>query len=84
MNINPEFMWELFDKNPVQCNLRKGDIVYLPPTRSSCYGINSLASRGSLLRNSLPNNVKQSHNLEEFKLKLRDLGNIHSTCVVRR
>ena len=84
MNINPEFMWELFDKNPVQCNLRKGDIVYLPPTRSSCYGINSLASRGSLLRNSLPNNVKQSHNLEEFKLKLNNLGNIHCTCVVCR
>ena len=68
IKVNPEFTWELFDKNPVQYNLRKGDIVYLPPTRSSCYGINSLASHGSLLRNSLPNNVKQSHNLEEFKL----------------
>ena len=83
MNINPQFMWEFFNKNPVQYNLRKGDI-YLPPSRSSCYGINSLAFRGSLLRNSLPNNVKQSHNLEEFKLKLNNLGNIHCTCVVCR
>ena len=49
MNINPEFMWEFFNKNPLQYNLRKGDIVYLPPARSSCYGINSLAFRGSLL-----------------------------------
>ena len=84
MNINPEFMWEFFNQNPVQYNLRKGDIVYLPPARSSCHGINSLVFRGSLLCNSLPSNVKQSHNLEEFKLKLRNLGNIHCTCVVCR
>ena len=83
MNINPEFMWEFFNKNPVEYNLREGDIVYLPPARFSCYGINTLAFRGSLLWNSLPSNVKQSHNLKEFKLKLRNLGNIHRTCVCR-
>ena len=81
MNINPEFMWEFFNKNPVQFNLQKGDIVYLPPARSSCYGINSPAFRGSLPWNSLSRNVKQSHNLEKFKLKLRNLGNTHCTCV---
>ena len=75
-------MWEFFNKNPVQYNLRKEDIVYLPPARSSCYGINSLAFRGSLLWKSLPSNVKQSHNLEEFKLKLKNLQKIHCTCVV--
>ena len=84
MNINPEFMWEIFNKNPVQYNLRKGDIVYLAPTRSFCYGINSLAFRRSLLWNSLSRNVKLSHNLEEFKLKLRNLGNIHYTCLACR
>ena len=77
-------MWEFFNKNPVQYNLRKGDIVYLPPARSSCYGINSLAFRGSLLWISLPSNIKQSHNSEEFKLKLWNLGNIHCTCAVCR
>ena len=84
MNINPEFMWEFFNKNPLQYNLRKGDIVYLLPARSSCNGISSLAFRGSLLWNSLPCNVKQSHNLEEFKLKLMNLGNIYGTCVACR
>ena len=75
-------MWEFFNKNLVQYNLRKGDIVYLSPARSSCYGINSLAFRGSLLWNSFPSNVKQSHNLEEFTLKLKNFGNIHCTFVV--
>ena len=84
MVINPEFMWEFFNKYQVQYNLRKGDIVHLPPARSSFYDINSLAFRESLLWNSLPGNVKQSHNLEEFKLKLRNLGNINCTCVVCR
>ena len=84
MNINPEFMWEFSNTNPVQYNLRKGDIVNLPPVRSSCYGINSQALRGRLLWNSLPSYVKQSHNLEEFKLKLRNWGNIHCTCVACR
>ena len=72
----------IFQKNPVQYNLRKGDIVYLPPARSSCYGIDSLAFLGSLLWNSLPSNVKQSHNLEKFNLKLMNLGNIYCTGVV--
>ena len=84
MNINPEFMWEFFNQYLFQYNLRKRDTVYVPPARSSCYGINSPAFRGSLLWNSLASNVKQSHNLEEFKLKLRNLGNIHCTCVVCR
>ena len=84
MNMNPEFMWKFFSKNPVQYNLQKGDVVYLPSARPSCYGINYLAFWGSLLWNSLPSNVKQSYNLEEFKLKLMDLGNIHCACVVCR
>ena len=48
MNIFPEFMWEFFSKNQVQYNLRKEDIVYLPPVRSSCYRIKSLAFHGNL------------------------------------
>ena len=48
MNIFPEFMWEFFSKNQVQYNLRKEDIVYLSPVRSSCYRINSLAFHGNL------------------------------------
>ena len=32
----------------------------------------------------LRSNIKQSHNLEEFKLQLKNLGNIHFACVVCR
>ena len=84
MIINPKFVSEFFNKNPVQYNLQKRDKVYLPPARSSCYGINSLTFCGSLLWNILPSNVEQSRHLQEFKLKLKDLGKIHCTCVACR
>ena len=73
-------MWEFVRKHPFECSL--GDIVYLPPVRSSCYGVNTLAFRGSLLWNNLQSDIKQSTNLEEFKLKLSNLGNFHCTYVV--
>ena len=43
MNINPEFMRESFNKNPVQYNFQKGDIIYLPPASFLFYRINSEA-----------------------------------------
>ena len=55
----------------------------LPPARPS-YVINSQALCASLLWKGLSSNVKQSHNVEEFKLKSRNLGHIHCTCVVCR
>ena len=67
MCINPEFRLEIFNQNSVQYNLQKGDVVYLPSARFSCYGINSLAFHESLLWNSLLSN--ESHTLKEFKAK---------------
>ena len=61
-------MWEFFSNYLVQCNLQKGDIAYLPPDRSSRYGVNSLVLRGTLLWENLLSDVKQSNNLEKFKL----------------
>ena len=45
MNINPECMQESFNENPVQYNLRKLDIIYLPPASFSFYRTNSVALR---------------------------------------
>ena len=64
VNMNFEFVWKFFSKNPVPHNLRKGYLVYLPPDRSSSRGTNFLAFRGSLIWNSLPSNRKRSYNLE--------------------
>ena len=82
--FNPGFMWNFFKKNEVPYNLRRGDLLYLPPARSTRYGINSLAFRGSLLWNNLPSHVKASQTVKEFKIKIKNLRYIHCTCTVCR
>ena len=63
-------------------NLRDGSKLVLPKTKSFTVGINSLQFRGSLLWNNLTVSLKKCQSSNEFKLELRNLGNIHYTCLV--
>ena len=83
-HLNPEFMWSYFSEKPLPCNLRNGNSLQSRHVESYRFGINSLRFRGSRLRNNLPFSVKNSGTLTEFKNKLKALGNIHCTCIVRR
>ena len=58
-NLNPEFMWPFSKNKSIPYNLSNENICILPPARSSCYGINSVKCRGSLLWNNLPISVKE-------------------------
>ena len=51
---SPKFLWDMFEIKPSSYDLRSGNRLYLPPTRTQTFGLNSLAFRGSLLWNSLP------------------------------
>ena len=82
--LNPGFMWNFFERNHTPCNLRRGDLLLLPPAKSIRYGVNSLAFRGSLLWNNLPPQVKESLTLEEFENRIKNLISIHCTCTVCR
>ena len=66
-----QFIWE----KPY--NLRRQSDFYsllpLPPTKSSRYGVNSLAFRESLLWSNL---------LEEFKNRIKNLRSVHCTCTI--
>ena len=61
-------------------NLRDGSKLVLLKTKSSPFGINSLRFR----RSNLPVSVKNCQSLNVFKLELKNLGNIHCTCLVCR
>ena len=54
-------------------NLRRGDLLLLPPAKSIRYGVNSLAFRGSMLWNNPPPQVKESQTLEEFQNRIKNL-----------
>ena len=82
MHLNPQFMWSSFEEKPISFNLRDGSKLVLPKTKSSRFGIDSLRFRGSLLQNNLHASVKNCQSLNEFKLELKNLGNIHCTYLV--
>ena len=82
--LNPGFMWNFFERNHIPYNLRRGDLLLLPPAKSIRYGVNSLAFRRSLLWNNLSPQVKESQTFEEFKNRVKNLRSIHCTCTVCR
>ena len=84
MNLNPQFMWSYFEEKPMTYNLKDSSKLALPKTKSTRFGINSLQFRGSLSWNDLAVSLKSCQSLNEFKLELKNLGNIHCTCLVCR
>ena len=81
-HLNPEYMWELFVKKDVQYNLRTKELCKLPSVSSQRYGLNSLSFRGSLLWNTIDDEIKLSPSLEVFKKKVRSWSGISCTCFI--
>ena len=75
-------MWNFFNEKQLSYNLRNGSKLVLPRAQSSRFGINSLCFIGNMLWNNLPLTVKNSENINEFKKKLKNFGNIHCSCIV--
>ena len=73
--LNPGFMWNFFERNHTPYNLRRGDLLLLPPAKSF---------RGSLFWNNLPPQVKESQTLQEFKNRIKNLRSIRCTYTVCR
>ena len=81
-HLNPEYMWEFFVKKDVQYNLRTKELCKLPSVSSQRYGLNSLSFRGSLLWNTIDDEIKLSPSLEVFKKKVRSWNGISCTCFI--
>ena len=62
-------MWCFFEDLEIPYNLRCGNVVKLPGTNTTTYGINSLNFRGAVLWHI--KNIKLSETLPEFKRKLK-------------
>ena len=59
-------MWEIFVKKDVQYNLRTKELCKLHLVSSQRYGLNSLSFRGSLLWNTIDDEIELSPSLEKF------------------
>ena len=71
--LNPGFMWNFFERDYIPYNLRRGDLLILPPAKSTRYDVNFLAFRMSLLWDNLPPQVNESQTLEELKNRIKNL-----------
>ncbi len=79
-HLNSEYMLDFFVKKEVPYDLRIKELCHLPSTRSRRYGTSSLSFRGSLLWNSLSDELKLSNSLAIFKREIRSWDGNSCTC----
>ena len=82
INANPAFMWPYFEFKDSHYNLRKGPSLVLPKAQTTYFGTNTSHFRGSLLWNNLPNIIKNSTSVLDFKKNIAKLGNIACGCLI--
>ena len=70
-HLNSEYMWEFFVKKDVQYNFRTKEVCKLPSVSSERNGLNFLSFRGSLLWNTIDDEIKLSPSLDKFKKEIR-------------
>ena len=83
-DVNPDFTRNYFSVKEIPYSLRNGSVLIIPSTRSTYYGTNSIHFRACLLWNKLPNTLKESQSLPEFKDKIKAIGKIDCSCTICR
>ena len=65
-NLNPSYIWEFYEKKVVKYDFRTKNLC-----RTTQFGIESLSFRGSLLWNSLCDQIKARPNVAAFKRAMK-------------
>ena len=79
---NPELLWDLFKTKSTNYNLRNKTLLDLPKAASTTYGTNSLAFKGGLIWNTLPNYIKSSSSLKIFTKQIKLWNGENCTCKI--
>ena len=82
--LNPEIMWNVFETVNIPYNLRNGLILKLPSSKTSTFGLYSLTFRAALLWNSIPDYIKNSSSISQFKTLLKNWNNLKCSCKICR
>ena len=77
-------MKNYFSIKEIPYSFRNGNALKIPSQRSTYYGINSIHFRACLLLNKVPNSLKKSQSLPEFKHKIKTKGKIDCSCTICR
>ena len=79
-NTNPYFLTNLFKRKPLRFNLRTSNLLELPNSNTLTHGLKSITYRSSMAWNNLPDQLKISKSMDEFKDKLKKQKVIKCTC----
>ena len=79
-NLNPTFMKDIFAVKNNYYSLRNTNHLQLPKVRTTIYGIENIQFRGCSLWSSLPNSLKDSDTLQEFKRRIKHWDEICCNC----
>ena len=70
-HLNPSYIWHLHERKESQYDLRTKHLCKLPITNALKFGMESLSFRGSLLWNSLNDEIKELPTVASFKTKIK-------------
>ena len=79
---NPMFMWDMFKRRETTYDLRVKDLLQLPNTKTTSYGINSILFRGSILWNSIPDVIKNNQSIASFKKIIKTWTGEKCNCTI--
>ena len=82
--INPAYMWEFVVEKDMPYNLRTKVLCWLPQAQTNRYRLDSLSFRGSLLWNTLKDEVKRAGALTKFKKSIVKWDSKSCNCLICR
>ena len=83
-DLNPSFMQEIFCENESHYNLRNNNEFIQPRVRSVNNGTESVRFKGPQLWQMLPQPIRKSESLSQFKAKIKDWYGENCPCKLCR
>ena len=80
--IGPAVLTEFFTTKEISYDLRIKNLLQIPKVKTSSYGQSSLSFRGSILWNTLSDNIKSAQNIKGFKTMIRNWKGESCSCIV--
>ena len=81
-STNPEFMKQVFKQKECVYNLRNKNLLTLPPTRTTTFGIRSISFKGSLISNMIPNSFKEAKSTAAFRNQIKNWQGTECSCKI--
>ena len=79
-SLNPSYLWDFFITKQTEYNLRTKNLVKLPQIKTHAFGRHSVTFRGSILWNTLSDDIKTCENVAAFKKKIKTWKGANCSC----